>query len=151
MIKSEHLQQAVDGLQQRFVAKHGHEALLPRRKLRASFAATLCCLLLYLSGFRKAELVAYMPERATLFTGASLLRVIWSLPTKQPTTLQLQAPSRRAIGAKRRPTKASVTPQAKSGVTDQPLLPSPMCQATQRGRALADFELAYSVDAERRS
>eukprot|EP00965_Chrysotila_dentata_P075614 2497250-Pleurochrysis_carterae.AAC.2 len=79
MVKAEHLRRAVDGLQEQFVVLHGHEALLPRRKfpmsnalfhrliassampeaplLRASLLATLCPL--YVSGFRKAELIAY--------------------------------------------------------------------------------------------
>eukprot|EP00965_Chrysotila_dentata_P088499 2922026-Pleurochrysis_carterae.AAC.1 len=39
--------------------------------LRASLLATLC--LLYVSGFRKAELIAYLPERRTWLTRASLL------------------------------------------------------------------------------
>eukprot|EP00965_Chrysotila_dentata_P090066 2972477-Pleurochrysis_carterae.AAC.1 len=38
MIKAEHLRRAVDGLQQQFVARHGHEALLPRRKFPMSNA-----------------------------------------------------------------------------------------------------------------
>eukprot|EP00965_Chrysotila_dentata_P166641 5501744-Pleurochrysis_carterae.AAC.1 len=39
--------------------------------LRASLLATMC--VLYVSGFRKAELVAYLPQRATWLTRASLL------------------------------------------------------------------------------
>eukprot|EP00965_Chrysotila_dentata_P127488 4216178-Pleurochrysis_carterae.AAC.1 len=38
MIKADHLRRAVDGLQQQFVALHGNEALLPRRKLPMSNA-----------------------------------------------------------------------------------------------------------------
>eukprot|EP00965_Chrysotila_dentata_P071488 2361879-Pleurochrysis_carterae.AAC.1 len=93
MIGDEHLRRAVDGLRQQFVAFHGHEALLPRRKfpmshslfhslvaspalpdaplLRASLLSAMC--VLYVSGFRKAGLVAYMPHRATWLTRASLL------------------------------------------------------------------------------
>eukprot|EP00965_Chrysotila_dentata_P094710 3132053-Pleurochrysis_carterae.AAC.1 len=39
--------------------------------LRASLLVTLC--LLYVSDFRKAELVAYLPERKTWLTRALLL------------------------------------------------------------------------------
>eukprot|EP00965_Chrysotila_dentata_P095802 3166830-Pleurochrysis_carterae.AAC.1 len=46
---------------------------------------------LYVSGFRKAELVAYLPYRATWLTRASLLRVIGGVSTKHPTLQQLQA------------------------------------------------------------
>eukprot|EP00965_Chrysotila_dentata_P095557 3158308-Pleurochrysis_carterae.AAC.1 len=96
MIKADHLRRAVDGLQQQFFALHDHEALLPRRKfpmynalvhrliassalpeaplLCASLLAVLC--LLYVGGFRKAELVAYLSDRATWLTCASLLWVI---------------------------------------------------------------------------
>eukprot|EP00965_Chrysotila_dentata_P150631 4976110-Pleurochrysis_carterae.AAC.1 len=38
MIGAEHLRRAVDGLRQQFVALHGHEALLPRRKFPMSHA-----------------------------------------------------------------------------------------------------------------
>eukprot|EP00965_Chrysotila_dentata_P089638 2959372-Pleurochrysis_carterae.AAC.1 len=45
---------------------------LPEAPLRrASLLATLC--LLYVSGFRKAKLIAYLPERRTWLTHASLL------------------------------------------------------------------------------
>eukprot|EP00965_Chrysotila_dentata_P018061 600068-Pleurochrysis_carterae.AAC.1 len=80
MIGAERLRRAVDGLRQQFIALHGHEALLPPRKFsmshinlfclliaspalpeapffRASLLATMC--VLYVSGFHKAELVAY--------------------------------------------------------------------------------------------
>eukprot|EP00965_Chrysotila_dentata_P022675 750907-Pleurochrysis_carterae.AAC.1 len=48
--------------------------------LRASLLATLC--LLYVSGYRKAELIAYLPERKTWLTRASLLWVR-SLPASE--------------------------------------------------------------------
>eukprot|EP00965_Chrysotila_dentata_P000301 9698-Pleurochrysis_carterae.AAC.1 len=93
MIGAEHLRRVVDGLRQQFVALHGHDALLPRRMLfpmsqslfprliaspalpdapllRASLLAAVC--VLYVCGFRKAELVAYLPHRATWLTRASL-------------------------------------------------------------------------------
>eukprot|EP00965_Chrysotila_dentata_P034027 1132998-Pleurochrysis_carterae.AAC.1 len=110
MIKADHLRRAVDGLQKQFVALHGHEAFLPRRKfpmsnalfhrliasyalpdaplLRASLLAVLC--LLYVGGFRTAELVAYLPDRATWLTRASFLWVIGGVATKSPTPQQLQ-------------------------------------------------------------
>eukprot|EP00965_Chrysotila_dentata_P025523 848829-Pleurochrysis_carterae.AAC.1 len=63
MVKADHLRRAVDGLQQQFVVLHGHEA----------------------EGFRKAEFIAYLPERRTWLTRASLvLWVIGGVSTKQP-------------------------------------------------------------------
>eukprot|EP00965_Chrysotila_dentata_P112289 3712329-Pleurochrysis_carterae.AAC.1 len=38
MIKADHLRREADGLQQQFVALHGHDALLPRRKFPMSNA-----------------------------------------------------------------------------------------------------------------
>eukprot|EP00965_Chrysotila_dentata_P093725 3097802-Pleurochrysis_carterae.AAC.1 len=38
MVGAEHLRRAVDGLRQQFVALHGHEALLLRRKFPMSHA-----------------------------------------------------------------------------------------------------------------
>eukprot|EP00965_Chrysotila_dentata_P177751 5871622-Pleurochrysis_carterae.AAC.1 len=57
--------------------------------LRASLLAAMC--VLYISGFRKAELVAHLPHRATWLTRASLLWVIGVVSTKHPTPQQLQA------------------------------------------------------------
>eukprot|EP00965_Chrysotila_dentata_P262994 6214728-Pleurochrysis_carterae.AAC.4 len=88
-----------------FAVLHGHKANLPRRKfpmsitlfyrlialpafpksslLCASLLAILC--LLYVSGFRKVELIAYLPERATWLMRASLLWVIGGISTEHPT------------------------------------------------------------------
>eukprot|EP00965_Chrysotila_dentata_P254289 6211822-Pleurochrysis_carterae.AAC.7 len=111
MVKAEQLRRAVDGLHQRFFF-HAHEALLPRRKypmsnahfhrfitslalpeaplLRASLLAKLC--LLYVSGFCKAELTAYLPERTTLLTRASLLWVIGGVFHQAPLTATAGGP-----------------------------------------------------------
>eukprot|EP00965_Chrysotila_dentata_P088239 2913730-Pleurochrysis_carterae.AAC.1 len=57
--------------------------------LRTSLLATLC--LLYVSSFCNAELIAYLPERKTWLTRASLLWVIRGVSTKHPTLRQLEA------------------------------------------------------------
>eukprot|EP00965_Chrysotila_dentata_P169694 5601289-Pleurochrysis_carterae.AAC.1 len=57
--------------------------------LRASLLATLC--LFYVGGFRKAELVSYLPERKTWLTRASLPWVIGGVSTRHPTPQQLHA------------------------------------------------------------
>eukprot|EP00965_Chrysotila_dentata_P198163 6178624-Pleurochrysis_carterae.AAC.5 len=53
-----------------FYVLNASSALLEEQLLRASFLAMLC--VFYVSGFRKAELVAYLPERATRLTRASV-------------------------------------------------------------------------------
>eukprot|EP00965_Chrysotila_dentata_P166007 5481111-Pleurochrysis_carterae.AAC.1 len=64
-------------------------AILEAPLLRASLLATFC--LLYVSGCRKAELVAYLPERKTWLTRASLLWVIGGVSIKHLTPQQLHA------------------------------------------------------------
>eukprot|EP00965_Chrysotila_dentata_P163623 5402733-Pleurochrysis_carterae.AAC.3 len=154
-----HLRRAVDGLRQQFVALqlHGHEALLsPRRKFpmshnlfhrliastalpeaplfRASFLATMCGL--YVSGLRKAELVVYLPERATWLTRASLLWVIWGVSTKHTTPQQLQTFS---VGNRceisQRQSKFDATGEVWG---DRPIALAyvPMCRITRLRRAL---------------
>eukprot|EP00965_Chrysotila_dentata_P058246 1931271-Pleurochrysis_carterae.AAC.2 len=66
---------------------------LPCPRLRCFVPALLAvlCLLLYVSGFCKAELIAYLPDRATWLTRASLLWVVGGVATRHPTPQQLQA------------------------------------------------------------
>eukprot|EP00965_Chrysotila_dentata_P212644 6187156-Pleurochrysis_carterae.AAC.6 len=64
--------------------------------LRASLMATMC--VLYVSGFRKADRVAYLPERATWLTRASLLWVMGGSPPSTPRRSSF-TPSRWETGA----------------------------------------------------
>eukprot|EP00965_Chrysotila_dentata_P121065 4004077-Pleurochrysis_carterae.AAC.1 len=168
MIKAEHLRRAVDGLQQQFVFLHGHKALLPRRRfpmshnlihrviapfalpeaplLRASLLAMMC--VLHASGFRKAELVVYLPERAMRLTRTSLLWVIGGVFSKHPMPQQLQALS---VGD-----RCKLSPrQSKCDATgevwgDRPIALAHIDAPGNAAKALAHLELAFPVEASAR-
>eukprot|EP00965_Chrysotila_dentata_P254351 6211840-Pleurochrysis_carterae.AAC.6 len=100
---------------------------------------------LYVSGFRKAELVAYLPERATWLTRASLLRVIGDVSTKHPTPQQLQALA--MLGD-----RCEIFPgQSKCDATGEVMGNRPIALAYvdvpgNAAKALAHLELAFSVE-----
>eukprot|EP00965_Chrysotila_dentata_P164448 5429662-Pleurochrysis_carterae.AAC.1 len=106
--------------------------------LRASLLATLC--LLCVSGFRKAELVAYLPGRKTWLT--------CGVSTKHPTPQQLHALS---TGD-----RCEVSPrQSKCDATgevwgDRPIALAYADVSGNGARALAHLELAFPVEASAR-
>eukprot|EP00965_Chrysotila_dentata_P243996 6205722-Pleurochrysis_carterae.AAC.1 len=131
-----------------FIASSPPASALPEAPLlRASLLAVLC--LLYVSGFRKAELIVYIPDRATWLTRALLLCVIaGGVATKHPTPQQLQA---LAVGD-----RCEVSPrQSKCDATGEVWGGRPVTLAYldvpgNAAMALAHLELHFPVEAAAR-
>eukprot|EP00965_Chrysotila_dentata_P121421 4014058-Pleurochrysis_carterae.AAC.1 len=100
---------------------------------------------LYISGFCKAELVAYLPERATWLTRASLLWLIGVVSTKHPKPQQLQALS---VGDRCENSPRQSKCDATGGVWgDRPMALVYIDVPGNAAKVLAHLELAFPFEA----
>eukprot|EP00965_Chrysotila_dentata_P211492 6186492-Pleurochrysis_carterae.AAC.2 len=99
-------------------------------------------------GFRKAELVAYLPKRKTWLTRASLLWLIGRVSTKHPTPLQLEALSAGdRCGVSPRQSKCDATGEVWG---DRLIALAYIVVPGNAAKALAYLELAFPVEASAR-